>query len=131
MKNKIITNTLIFIFIILFVNLFKIIFGPGNVLIGVTIITMALVLMEVDLTIMPVDNFFKILFLNLFSLVFSVLSIQNVWIGIILNFIGLFIIVYFLSGNLKKSMVIPFGLQYFFMIFHYHYLSAHMLTRQS
>ena len=33
---------------------------------------MALVLMEVDLTIMPVDNFFKILFLNLFSLVFSV-----------------------------------------------------------
>ncbi|MBS5951167.1 MAG: FUSC family protein [Clostridium sp.] len=118
MKNKIINNTLIFIFIILFVNLFKIIFGPGNVLIGVTIITMALVLMEVDLTIMPVDNFFKILFLNLFSLVFSVLSIQNVWIGIILNFIGLFIIVYFLSGNLKKSMVIPFGLQYFFMIFY-------------
>ncbi|MDU5109477.1 MAG: FUSC family protein [Clostridium sp.] len=118
MKNKIITNTLIFIFIILFVNLFKTIFGPGNVLIGVTIITMALVLMEVDLTITPVGNFFKILFLNLFSLIFSVLSIQNVWIGIILNFIGLFTIGYLLSGNLKKSMVIPFGLQYFFMIFY-------------
>lgn len=117
-KNKIITNTLIFIFIILFVNLFKTIFGPGNVLIGVTIITMALVLMEVDLTITPVGNFFKILFLNLFSLIFSVLSIQNVWIGIILNFIGLFTIGYLLSGNLKKSMVIPFGLQYFFMIFY-------------
>ncbi|WP_066895188.1 FUSC family protein [Clostridium nigeriense] len=118
MKNKIITNTIIFIFIIAFVNIFQSLFGAGNSLVGVTIITTGLTLMERDLTIAPLKNFFKILGINLFSLVFSVLAIQNVWLGIIFNFIALFAIGYFFSGNLKKSIVVPFGLQYFFMLFY-------------
>ncbi|WP_288222050.1 FUSC family protein [uncultured Clostridium sp.] len=118
MKNKIITNTIIFIFIIAFVNIFQSLFGAGNSLVGVTIITTGLTLMERDLTIAPLKNFFKILGINLFSLVFSVLAIQNVWLGIIFNFIALFTIGYFFSGNLKKSIVVPFGLQYFFMLFY-------------
>ncbi|MGG7144124.1 FUSC family protein [Clostridium nigeriense] len=118
MKKKIITNTIIFIFIIGFVNVFQSLFGSGNSLVGVTIITTALTLVERDLTIAPFKNFFKILGVNLFSLVFSVLAIHNVWLGIILNFIALFIIGYLFSGNLKKSIVVPFGLQYFFMLFY-------------
>ena len=118
MKGKIIINTIIFIFIIVFVKMFQSIFGVGNSLIGVTIITTALTLMEKDLTVAPFKNFFKILGVNLFSLVFSVLALQNVWIGLILNFIALFVIGYFFSGNLKKSIVVPFGLQYFFMLFY-------------
>ena len=118
MKGKIIINTIIFIFIIVFVKMFQSIFGVGNSLIGVTIITTALTLMEKDLTVAPFKNFFKILGVNLFSLVFSVLAIQNVWLGIIFNFIALFAIGYFFSGNLKKSIVVPFGLQYFFMLFY-------------
>lgn len=117
MKNKIIKNTVIFIFIVSFVNIFKSIFGSGNVLIGVTVIITALTLMERDLTIAPFKNFFKILGVNLFSVVFSTLAFQNPWSGIILNFIALFIIGYFFSDNLKKSMIVPFGLQYFFMLF--------------
>ena len=118
MKNKIITNTIIFIFIISFVNIFQLLFGAGNSLVGVTIITTALTLMEKDLTVAPLKNFFKILGINLFSLIFSVLAIQNIWFGIILNFIALFVIGYFFCGNLKKSIVVPFGLQYFFMLFY-------------
>ena len=118
MKNKIITNTIIFIFIISFVNIFQLLFGEGNSLVGVTIITTALTLMEKDLTVAPLKNFFKILGINLFSLIFSVLAIQNIWFGIILNFIALFVIGYFFCGNLKKSIVVPFGLQYFFMLFY-------------
>lgn len=118
MKNKIIGNTIIFIFIITFVNIFKKLFGEGNTLMGVTIITTALTLMEKDLTISPVKNFAKILSINIFSLIFSVLAIKNIFLGIIINFIALFVIGYLFSYDLKKSVVVPFGLQYFFMLFY-------------
>lgn len=85
---------------------------------GVTIITTALTLMEKDLTISPVKNFAKILSINIFSLIFSVLAIKNIFLGIILNFIALFVIGYLFSYDLKKSVVVPFGLQYFFMLFY-------------
>ncbi|WP_291651658.1 FUSC family protein [Clostridium sp.] len=118
MRKKIITNTIIFVSIILFVTIFKSMFGEGNTLVGVTVITTALVFMEKDLTAAPFRNFIKILAVNLFTLFFSVLAIQNIWIGIFINFISLFIIGYLFSYNLKKSLVVPFGLQYFFMLFY-------------
>lgn len=118
MKNKIIANTLIFIFTITFVNIFKAMFGAGNTLMGVTIVTTAFVLMEKDLTISPVKNFTKILSVNIFCLIFSVLAIKNIFLGIILNFIALFVIGYLFCYDLKKSVVVPFGLQYFFMLFY-------------
>lgn len=117
MKKKIITNTVIFIFIVSFVSIFKVVFGEGNTLVGVTIITAALTFMEKDLTAAPFKNFIKILAVNLTTLIFSVLAIQNIWIGIFINFIALFIIGYLFSYNIKKSLVVPLGLQYFFMIF--------------
>ena len=96
MRKKIITNTIIFVSIILFVTIFKSLFGEGNTLVGVTIITTALTFMEKDLT----------------------AAIQNIWIGILVNFLALFIIGYLFSYNLKRSLVVPFGLQYFFMLFY-------------
>lgn len=118
MKNKIIGNTIRFIFIITFISIFKVIFGAENSLIGVTSIIMLLTLMEKNLTISPVKNFTKLLFVNIFCLISSVLAIRNIFLGIILNFIVLFVIGYLFSGNLKKSVVVPFGLQYIFMLFY-------------
>lgn len=118
MRKKIISNTIIFIFIILFVTIFKTIFGEGNSLVGVTIVTAALTFMGRDLTASPFKNFIKILLVNLFTLLFSVLAVQNIWIGIFSNFIALFVIGYLFSYNIKKSLVVPFGLQYLFMIFY-------------
>ncbi|MDU3525265.1 FUSC family protein [Clostridium sp.] len=118
MRKKIITNTIIFVSIILFVTIFKSLFGEGNTLVGVTIITTALTFMEKDLTAAPFKNFTKILTVNLFTLLFSFLAIQNIWIGILVNFLALFIIGYLFSYNLKRSLVVPFGLQYFFMLFY-------------
>lgn len=118
MKDKIIGNTKMFVFIIIFISIFKAIFGAENSLIGVTSIIMLLTLMEKDLTISPVKNFTKLLFVNIFSLIFSILAIKNIYLGIILNFAALFIIGYLFSGNLKRSDVVPFGLQYIFMLFY-------------
>lgn len=107
-----------FVFIVSFIIIFKSIFGEGNTLVGVTVITTALVLMERDLTPAPLRNFMKVLAANLFTLIFSILAIQNPWSGIIFNFIALFTIGYLFSYNLKKSIVVPFGLQYIFMLFY-------------
>ena len=57
MKNKIISNTIMFIVILLFVNLFGRIFGASNNLVGVTILVSILVLMQEDLTKNLYNNF--------------------------------------------------------------------------
>ncbi len=117
MKDKIIYNTKMFICIILFINIFNLLFGKANSLVGVTIVVAALVLMEKDLTKEASKNFSKLLFINLILGFFTFFAGNNIFIGIILNFLALGAIGYFLSYNLNKSIVVPFGLQYLFMLY--------------
>lgn len=117
MKKKIIFNTIIFVLIIAFISAFSKIFGDVNSLVGVGIATIALVLVERDLTIHPFRNTIKLLAINLGLGVFSFVSHINMWIAIPLNLIALFFIGYVFSYNLRKSTVIPFGLLYLFMLY--------------
>lgn len=117
MKKKIISNTIIFVLIIAFISAFSKIFGDVNSLVGVGIATIALVLVERDLTIHPFRNTIKLLAINLGLGVFSFVSHINMWITIPLNLIALFFIGYVFSYNLRKSTVIPFGLLYLFMLY--------------
>lgn len=117
MKQKIITNSVIFVLIIAFIGGFSAIFGEANTLVGVGIATIALVLVERDLTIHPVLNTLKLLAINLTLGIFAYISHGNMWIGILLNFIALFFIGYVFSYNLRKSIVLPFGLTYLFMLY--------------
>ena len=117
MKQKIITNSIIFVLIIAFISGFSAIFGQANTLVGVGIATIALVLVERDLTIHPVLNTVKLLAINLTLGIFAYISHGNMWIGIFLNFIALFFIGYVFSYNLRKSIVLPFGLTYLFMLY--------------
>ena len=117
MRNKIITNTIIFALIVAFISIFSSVFGDENMLVGVGIITIALVLVERDLTIHPVLNTLKLLGVNLILGGFAYLSQANVWLGIPLNFLALFFIGYIFSYNLRKSVVLPFGLNYLFMLY--------------
>lgn len=117
MSKKIISNTTLFIIILAFVKAFEIIFGSSNILVGVTILIAALVLMEEDLTKKPVKNFMNLLWINLSLGIFSHISSYNIWAGLLLNFIALTGIGYFLSFNLDKKIIVPFGLQYLFMLY--------------
>lgn len=117
MKKKIISNTIIFLVILLFVNGFKFIFGSNNSLVGVTIIISILVLMQEDLTKNLSSNLIKLLFMNLISGVFSNIATHNMYLGLILNFSILLLIGYSLTSKLNKVMVVPFGLQYLFMLY--------------
>ncbi|HAR87341.1 MAG TPA: FUSC family protein [Clostridium sp.] len=116
-KKNVLTKTILFIAIILFINVFTGIFGDANKLLGVGIITVALCLLERDLTTCLWANLSKLLVINLILGISAFLSCGNIWIGIIINFLVLFTLGYLFSYNLRKSMVAPFGLQYLFMLY--------------
>ena len=116
MKKLIISKTLLFIFIVLFVAAFKAVFGDANTLIGVTIIIAILMYLEMDLTAQPWKNFFFLLGVNLLQGVFAYIAVMNVWLGIPLNFIAMFIVGYFFTFNMNKQLYIAFGLQYLFIL---------------
>lgn len=116
MKKLIISKTLIFIFVILFVTVFRMIFHEENLLIGVATVIMILMYLERDLTTNLWRNFFGLLTVNLLQGIFAFLSAGNMWMGIGLNFISMFIVGYFFTYNLKKPLYIAFGLQYLFIL---------------
>ncbi|MGL5617067.1 MAG: FUSC family protein [Sarcina sp.] len=116
-KSNIKTNTIVFIAIIVFITIFKTIFGAENSVVGITLIISTLVLMQRDLTKNPVRNLLGLMIFNVLMGIFCYLSVMNVWTAIILNFIALLSIGYLCSSNLRTSVVVPFGLQYLFMLF--------------
>lgn len=121
-KNKkeiislIFSKTLIFIFVVLLVSLFKSIFKPENSLIGVTTVVLMLVLLQMDLTLNPIKNLLNLLVLNLAFGLSAFLVSQNVILGLILNFSIMLFIGYYFSYELKKPINMMVGLHYMLMI---------------
>lgn len=115
-KKLVISKTILFVLIVGFVIGFKKVFGPENVLIGVTTITAMLMFLERDLTLNPVKNTFKLILINLFIGLAAFLANQNMWLAIPINFLTLFIICYLFCDDLQKPMYLPFGLQYLFIL---------------
>lgn len=117
MRKKILSNTILFGTILLFVKVFERIFGSNNNLVAVTVIISILVLMQEDLTKDFAKNLTRLFLINIILGVFSYLAILNIWTGFIVNFIALSGIGYFLSANMNKVIIVPFGLQYLFMLY--------------
>ena len=115
-KKVVLTKTILFIAIVMFVVLFKTVFGDENTLIGVTSITALLMLLERDLTIEPLKYMIKLIGLNLFIGLAATLASMNLWVAIPVNFIAIFILGYSLLYDLKKPMYLPFILQYLFIL---------------
>ncbi|MDZ5254575.1 FUSC family protein [Clostridium sp. LIBA-8841] len=115
-KKAIISNTVIFVFIVAFIIAFKSIFGDDNTLIGVTTATAMLMMLQKDLTLSPLKNTLLLIVLNLFIGAAATLAGMNMWLGIPINFIAMFILSYSLCYNLKNPMYLPFSLQYLFIL---------------
>ena len=84
MKKKIISNTILFLIILLFVKGFEFIFGSSNSIVGVTLIIAILILMQEDLTKNFSKNLLRLLLMNLLSGVFSYLSTNNMYLKFLL-----------------------------------------------
>ncbi len=116
MKKLIISKTLLFLFIVLFISGFTSVFGEENSLIGVAIIIAMLMYLERDLTVHPWRSFFTLLGINLLQGIFGHLAAMNLWLGIPLNFIMMFCVGYFFTFHVKKSLYVIFGFQYVFIL---------------
>ena len=99
MKNKVIANTINYLAILLFVNVFALIFGRGNTLIGVTIVVAVSILKLEDMTKNFYGNLLKLLFINLISGIFAHLASHNIYLGLILNFSILLVMGYTLTSS--------------------------------
>ena len=115
-KKKIITNTVIFIFVMAFVLIFKSVFGSENTLIGITTITATLMLLGRDFTGEPLKNTLKFVGINLLMGIGSYIAANNMWLAIPINFIVVFTFSYIFTYNLREPLYFPFGLQYLFLL---------------
>lgn len=116
MKQLIISKTMIFIFVLLFVTGFETVFGQENVLIGVTTVVAMLMYLQRDFTVSPWKSLLLLLAFNLSQGVFSQLAVMNPWIGLPINFFAMFMVGYFFTSNIKGPIHIAVGLQYLFLL---------------
>lgn len=117
MKKKIITQTILFISIILFVNIFTNTFGVENSLVGISTVIASLILLEKNLTHNPLISFVELAATNLLIGTLAFIANQNIILGALINFIVLASIGYIFSYNISKRLIIPFGLQYLFLFY--------------
>ncbi|MEG0854997.1 MAG: FUSC family protein [Terrisporobacter sp.] len=115
-KQLVKSQTITFICVVVFIVIFKTIFGDINTLIGVTTVTAALMLLERDLTLNPFKNTFKFIGINLLIGLGSMLASSNMYLGTVVNFSILFTISYIFCSNLRNPMYVPFSLQYLFLL---------------
>lgn len=116
-KKSLISNTALFIMIMIFAQIFNHFFSAENSITGIMILTSSLMLLQRDLTTDQVKNFFFILAVNLAIGILGYVAQMNIWVAIPVNFIALFGIAYLFSSNLKSPVTLPFGLPYLLTLF--------------
>ncbi len=117
MKQKIIVNTLMFIFMLLFISFFQNVFGVSNKMVGITVLIFGLGICEKDLTYNLGLLVIRLLCFLLAMGIFSYLSLLNPILGLILNFGFIFYATYVMVEGNKKPYHFPFILGYLFLIF--------------
>ncbi len=110
-------NLKLLIEVILFVVIFKLVFGESNTLIGVTTITAYLMFMPYNLSVTPGKFFGKILFLNLLMGLGGFIASYNIYLALIINFSVVYMIAYGYYNSFRMEMYFPFTLQYAFILF--------------
>ncbi|MGL5084973.1 MAG: FUSC family protein [Clostridium sp.] len=114
--SLIISNTLMFLVIGVSVSIFKNIFGDENTYIGVTTIILTLVLLGRDLTGNFTRNLFALIGFNVILGLGSFVAYENIYLGLVINFIIIFSIAYTFSYELRKPINMMFGLHYLLMM---------------
>lgn len=117
MKGKIISNTIMFIMILVFVMLFQKIFGPDQKMVGIVILIIGLVISEKDTTQNLKVLTVGLLIVNLWMGVASCLTVINPLIGLIVNLTFIFYVTYVMVQGNKKPYHFPFILGYLFLIY--------------
>ena len=111
-----IKKNLLFIAIIAFIMLFMYAFGMENVLIGVMMITAALMMLSKNLTGKPFKSLAGLMAINITLGVGSLLAYLNPWLGLVANFTVVFVVTFVLMHDIKSPVHFPFLLGYAFIL---------------
>ena len=115
-KADIIKSIVTFIIIVAFMNLSGLILGQDNNIMGMLIVLSVLMLIGKDLTGNPYRNIVKLSIVGIGSVICSYLANINIYLGLIVNLIWVFILIYTNVFNLKKSMHFSFILTYLMLL---------------
>ncbi|MGL5822616.1 MAG: FUSC family protein [Sarcina sp.] len=115
-KGNIIKVVSVFGIIAIFMYLSKLLLGSNNAIMGMLIVLSTLMLLGKDLTGNPYRNILKLSLLGVGSVVFAYLANLNVFLGLIINLIWIFILIYVNVFNLKIPMYISFLLTYLMLL---------------
>lgn len=114
--NTIIGNTIMFIAVLLFVALFRSVFGEENTIVGVSVLVLSLALLSRDLTKKPLKNFIFLLVFDAITIFGAYIFQSHLWLGLILNFTIIASICYLFTYEVKNPLNMLFGLQYVLLI---------------
>ena len=122
MKESVKTNfrhaTLNFIFIIAFVNLFQLVFGAENTIVGVIFTIMMSASMVRDLTATPVKHLcIQASVLLMMAAAACFVSNASPLLGLPVNLIVIFIILYAFTYEYVSHLYFPYILSYLFLLF--------------
>ncbi|MGL5575085.1 MAG: FUSC family protein, partial [Sarcina sp.] len=115
-KANIIKALVTFIVIAAFMYLSGLILGQENNIMGILIVLFVLMLLGKDLTGNPYRNVAKLSILGVGSVVCSYLVNMNIFLGLIINLIWVFILIYTNVFNLKIPMYYSFLLTYLMLL---------------
>ena len=110
--------TLNFLFIILFVNVFQMIFGIENSIVGVIFTILMSASMVRDLTAVPIRHLLiQSLVLILMTVAACLVSSASPWIALPVNAAVIFLILYSFTYEYTNHLYFPYILSYLFLVF--------------
>lgn len=115
MREKIISNTVMFVLILGFMTIFENVFGSTNKMVGIVVLIIGLVISEKDLTQNLGILTIQLLSVNLLMGLFSYLTLLNPILGLIINICFIFLVTYATVEGNKKPYHFPFILGYLFL----------------
>ena len=115
MKKLIITNTFVFIILMIFILSFQCIFSNDNVLIGVFGATALLMLLQTDLSFEPIKNTIMMIILFFAIGLGAYIASDHLFLAIPINFIIVFFIYYKFGYITKAPLFLPFIFLYLFL----------------
>ncbi|MGL4992080.1 MAG: FUSC family protein [Sarcina sp.] len=107
-KDSLIGNSLIFIVSAIMIYLSVVYLGRDNLMVGITGLFLLIAIVNKDFSRTPVRAIFKITFLTVFIGIVPFLVNLNMYTGIFINFIAVFIMIYLVVYTLNKSIYFPF-----------------------
>ncbi|WP_297518545.1 FUSC family protein [uncultured Clostridium sp.] len=115
-KASIIKALVVFTVVAIFMYLSGLVLGENNNIMGLLIVLFILMLLGKDLTGNPYRNIAKLSILGVGSVICAYLATLNLFVGVIINLIWVFVIIYFNVFNLKVPMYYSFLLTYLMLL---------------